>query len=41
MNAHQYVYQMQRLGKVFQSGRVVLKEISLSFCPVPRSVCWV
>jgi ATP-binding cassette ChvD family protein len=31
MNAHQYVYQMQRLGKVFQSGRVVLKEISLSF----------
>ena len=33
MNAHQYVYQMQRLGKVFQSGRVVLKEISLSFLP--------
>ena len=33
MTAHQYVYQMQRLGKVFQSGRVVLKEISLSFLP--------
>jgi ATP-binding cassette ChvD family protein len=33
MNAHQYVYQMQRLGKVFQNGRVVLKEISLSFLP--------
>ena len=33
MNAHQYVYQMQRLGKVFQGGRVILKEISLSFLP--------
>ena len=33
MNAHQYVYQIQRLGKVFQGGRVILKEISLSFLP--------
>ena len=33
MNAHQYVYQMQRLGKVFQGGRTVLKDISLSFLP--------
>ncbi|MDP6952486.1 MAG: energy-dependent translational throttle protein EttA, partial [Alphaproteobacteria bacterium] len=33
MNAHQYVYQMQRLGKVFEGGRTVLKDISLSFLP--------
>jgi energy-dependent translational throttle protein EttA len=33
MNAHQYVYQMQGLGKVFQGGRTVLKDISLSFLP--------
>ena len=33
MNAHQYVYQMQGLGKVYQGGRTVLKDISLSFLP--------
>jgi hypothetical protein len=36
----QYVYTMNRVGKIVPPKRVILKDISLSFFPAPRSACW-
>jgi len=33
MTAHQYIYVMRRLSKVFPGGRTVLREITLAFLP--------
>ncbi len=35
----QYVYTMHRVGKVVPPKREILKNISLSFFPAPRSAC--
>jgi sulfate-transporting ATPase len=35
----QYIYTMNRVGKVVPPKRVILRDISLSFFPAPRSAC--
>lgn len=37
----QYVYTMNRVGKIVPPKREILKDISLSFSPVQKLVFWV
>ena len=36
----QYVYTMNRVGKIVPPKRQILRDISLSFFLAPRSACW-
>lgn len=37
----QYIYTMNKVSKIVPPKREILKDISLSFFPVQKSVCWV